>query len=204
MLMSPVMVIGSYFENKTWNRRDYEGQLAEHSEMLERVTITLDAERDEEVASRLHENPSVAETMEFADELSPRLWERHSDEEEFLTLRVGCAEQDSRTSVEPESGGSRKLRDELEKIPLRYARISDLPAVAGLPDVGGIGVAGPIEQANALARALAVQLAGLHAPSDVVIAALLGEAEASRMGMAWMATPHQVFDFTNLGKPCRH
>ena len=189
MLMSPVMVFGSYFENKKWNRKDYEGQLVEHSEMLERVTVTLDADRDEEIASRLHENPSVAETMEFADELSPRLWERHSDEEEFLTLRIGCAEQDSRTSVELESGGSRKLRDEMEEIPPRYARIPDLPAVAGLPDVGGIGVAGPIEQANALARALAVQLAGLHAPSDVVIAALFGEAEASAWEwLGWL--PH--------------
>lgn len=189
MLMSPVMVVGSYFENKSWNRKDYKAQLAEHSEMVERAIVDIDAKREEEIASRLHENPSVTETVDFAQELSPRLWERHSDEEEFLTLRVGRAEQKSRTTVEPESGGSRKLRDELMKIPPRYAHIPDLPAVAGLPKVGGIGVAGPIEHANSLARALLVQLAGLHAPSDVVVAALLGEEEASSWEwLGWL--PH--------------
>ena len=189
MLMSPVMVVGSYFENKSWNRKDYKTQLAEHSGMVERTIVEIDAKREEEIASRLHENPSVSETIEFAQGLSPRLWERHSDEEEFLTLCVGRAEQESRTTVELESGGSRKLRDELRKIPPRYAHISDLPAVAGLPEVGGIGVAGPIEYANALARALLVQLAGLHAPSDVVVAALLGEEEASSWEwLGWL--PH--------------
>ena len=178
MLMSPVMVVGSYYENKTSSRKGYKERIAEHSEMLGRVIVTLDAEREEEITSRRREFPSASETIEFAHGMSPRLWERHSDEEEFLTLRVGRAEQDSRTTVVPESGGSRKLRDELEKVPPRYARIPDLPAVVGLPEIGGVGVAGPIEQANALTRSLMVQLAGLHGPGDVVVAALLGEEEA--------------------------
>ena len=113
------MVVGSYYENKARSRRDYEEKLSEHSETLRRVIVTLDAAREEEIASRYREFPSASETSEFVDRLSPRLWERHSDEEEFLTLRVGRAEQDSRTKVVVDSGGSRKLRDELEEIPPR-------------------------------------------------------------------------------------
>ena len=189
MLMSPVMVVGSYYENKARSRRDYEEKLSEHSETLRRVIVTLDAAREEEIASRYREFPSASETSEFVDRLSPRLWERHSDEEEFLTLRVGRAEQDSRTKVVVDSGGSRKLRDELEEIPPRYSQIPDLPAVASLPEVGGIGIAGPTDQANAVTRALMVQLAGLHSPSDVVVTALLGEGESSAwQWLGWL--PH--------------
>ncbi|MCQ3813703.1 MAG: FHA domain-containing protein [Acidimicrobiia bacterium] len=189
MLMSPVMVAGSYFENKIWNRRDHKEQLTEHAVMVGRVVTELDDKRQAETVSRLHENPSVIETIEFVRELSPRLWGRHSDEEEFLTFRAGRAEQESRTKVVVDNGGSRKLRDELKKIPPRYTHIPDLPAVIALHEVGGIGVAGPLEQANALARALLVQLAGLHAPSDVVVAALLGEDEAAAWEwLGWL--PH--------------
>ena len=189
MLMSPVMVIGSYFENKKWSRRDHEEQLVEHSKLLDRVLVRLGADREEEIASRHHEFPAASEAAEFGQQLSPRLWERHSDEETFLALRVGMAEQDSRTTVVVDSGGSRKLRDELENIPPRYARIPDLPATATLSEVGGLGVTGSIEEANAVARALLVQLAGLHSPNEVVLAALIGEAEAAAWKwLGWL--PH--------------
>lgn len=189
MLISPVMVLGSYFENKRGSRIDYAEKLDEHSEVRSRVVVTLDADLEEEVASRHREAPSADEILGFALGPSARLWERHSDEEEFLTLRLGRAEQDSRNEVVLDSGGSRKLRDQMQKIPPRYARIPDLPVVASLIDVGGLGVAGPIEEANALTRALILQLAGLHAPSDVVIATLLGEAEAALwQWLGWL--PH--------------
>ena len=189
MLMSPAMILGSYYESKRSGRLSHKDRLAEHAEMLSRTIDTLDAKREEEIASRAHEFPSVAESAEFALHLVPRLWERHADEEEFLVLRVGIAEQDSRTAVELDSGGSRKLRDELEEIPPRYARIPDLPAVAGLREVGGLGVAGPLDESYAVARALMAQLAGFHAPSDVVVTALLGDQEAPQWEwLGWL--PH--------------
>ena len=189
MLMSPAMVLGSYYESKRSGRRSHKDRLAEHAEMLSRTIDTLDAKREEEIASRAYEFPSVAESAEFALHLAPRLWERHADEEEFLVLRVGIAEQDSRTTVGLDSGGSRKLRDEMEEIPPRYARIPDLPAVAGLRDVGGLGVAGPLDESYAVASALMAQLAGLHAPSDVVVTALLGDQEAPEWEwLGWL--PH--------------
>ena len=73
-----------------------------------------------------------------------------------------------------QSGGSRRLRDEIAGIPAQYARIPDLPAVADLDDVGGLGIAGPVDRCNDLTRALVAQLAGVHSPSELVITVLLG------------------------------
>lgn len=189
MLMSPIMVVGTYYENRGWGQREHRDQLAHHSERVAQVIAELDTARQEESASRKREYPSAAEAMRFAVELAPRLWERHPDEGEFLALRVGSAEQRSRTSVEVETGGSLKLRSGLEEIPLRYERIPELPAVASLSDLGGLGIAGPVHEANALARALMVQVAGLHAPSDVAIASLMGEQESQAWEwLSWL--PH--------------
>ena len=74
MLMSPLMLLGSHYQNKRSGRRTRRGRLAEHAKMLERAIATLDAMREEEIASRARESPSVGETAEFVHDLSPRLW----------------------------------------------------------------------------------------------------------------------------------
>ena len=189
MLLSPAMVIGSYYESRRSGRLTHKDRVEEHTEMLARTVATLDALRAEEITSRLRENPSAGETVQFGRSLSQRLWERHADDEEFLALRVGSAEQESRTTVDMESGGSRPMRDEMAEIPPRYARLADVPAVADLLEVGGLGIAGPLKEANLLARALMAQVAGLHAPSDVVVVALLGSEEAAEWRwLSWL--PH--------------
>ena len=189
MLLSPLMVVGSYFESKRGGRLSYKERLAEHNEVLDRAVARLDTMRQQEIASRGREFPSAEEVAELAADLSSRLWERHADEEEFLALRLGLAEQDSRTTVGLEPGGSRKMRDELEQIPPRYGRIPGLPAIVALPQVGGLGIAGPLQESYASARAVLAQVAGLHAPSDVVIAALLGSTHAAEWRwLGWL--PH--------------
>ena len=189
MLLSPAMVIGSYYESRRSGRLTHKERIEEHAEMLSRTVATLDSLREEEITSRLRENPSAAETVQFVHSLSQRLWERHADDAEFLVLRVGSAEQESRTAVELEPGGSRVMRDEMAEIPPRYSRLPDVPAVADLREVGGLGIAGPLKEANLLARALMAQVAGLHAPSDVVVTALFGADEAPEWKwLSWL--PH--------------
>lgn len=189
MLMSPVMVIGSYYENRGWNRRDHKEQLSRHMQHVEKKIAELEEARVEEVESRAREYPSADETVEFLSNMSPRMWERHPDETEFLALRIGRAEQPSRSEAMVESGGSHRLRAELEEIPARYATIPELPATANLRDVGGLGLAGPVDDVNALARAVIVQLAGLHSPGEVVLAGLFGEQEAREWEwLGWL--PH--------------
>ena len=136
------------------------------------------SKRQDEIDSRHKEFPSAPEVVQFGRRLSSRLWERHTDDDEFLALRVGRAEQSSRTTIQLPTSGSRVMMDEMAAIPPPYARIPDLPAVANLFNVGGIGIAGPLQSANRLGRSLIVQLAGLHSPSEVILAALLGKQEA--------------------------
>lgn len=189
MLLSPLMVLGSYFESRRSGRLTYKDRLSQHGEMLDQAIARLDALRDKEADSRCCEAPSADEAAEFAAGLSPRLWERHVGDEEFLTLRLGLAERDSRTTVVLDPGGSRKMRDDLQRIPQQYARIPDVPAVVSLPAVGGLGIAGPVQESQSSGRAVVAQLVSLHTPSDVVVAALLGSGSAPEWRwLGWL--PH--------------
>lgn len=189
MLMSPLMMLGSFYESRKSGRKAHKERLAEHGLLVNRAVERLDSLREEEIESRHVECPSVQDTTQFALQMTPRLWERHPDDDEFLVLRVGRAEQAARTEVSIHHGGSRRMRDELEEIPPRYTRIPDLPAVVRLPEVGGLGVAGPADDANDLARSLMAQLAAIHAPAEVAIAALLTSEDAPLWRwLAWL--PH--------------
>ena len=191
MLMSPLMLLGSYYESRKSGRRDHKRRLEEHALLLSRALAQLDALQDEEIDSRRREFPTAEEAAGFACELSTRLWERQPDDEAFLVLRIGSAEQDSRIAVSVQPGGSRRLRDELEDIPPRYARFKDLPAVAGLQAVGVLGIAGGSRSSAALARALLIQVCCLHAPTEVAVAAFLNPAQADRWRwLQWLPHVH--------------
>ena len=191
MLMSPLMMLGSYYESRKSGWRDHKRRAQDHTVLLDRCVANLDDLRQAEIESRHREFPAGAETAGFALDLSPRLWERHPDDEDFLVLRIGRAELDSRTTVTLQPGGSREKSDELAEIPLRYARIADLPATANLRDIGGLGIAGRAQTAVALARALLIQLCCLHSPTDTAVVAFLNSATADQWRwLQWLPHVH--------------
>lgn len=189
MLMSPLMMLGSYYESRKSGRRDHKRRLRDHEVLTSRCVAQLDDLRQAEIDSRHREFPDAAEAARFALDLSPRLWERHPDDEDFLVLRIGRAELDSRTAVTLQPGGSRERSDDLARIPLDYARIADLPATASLRSIGGLGIAGRAQTAAALARALMIQLCCLHSPTEMAVAAFLNPATSDQWRwLQWL--PH--------------
>ena len=72
-------------------------------------------------------------------------------------------------------GGWRELRCELEQLPEKFRMLDDVPLAADLVELGGVGVAGPIASARSLARALVLQAATLHSPTDLLVVGLVGE-----------------------------
>ena len=191
MLMSPLMMLGSYYESRKSGRRDHKRRMQDHEVLLNRCVAQLDDLRQEEIDSRHREFPDAANAASFALDLSPRLWERHPDDEDFLVMRIGRAELNSRTTVTLQPGGSRERSDKLAEIPLRYTRIANLPATASLRDIGGLGIAGRAQPAASLVRALLIQLCCLHAPTEVSVAAFLNPATADQWRwLQWLPHVH--------------
>ena len=189
MLLSPVLLIASWVEAKRTGQFEFKEQLAEHRSMIEEQVQRLEAERDLEVRSRFKETPGAGELGGLVRSLSDRLWERAPDDADFLRLRIGTAELQSRTTVTVASGGARDLRKDIEAIPGRFARLDDVPLAVDLLDHRGIGVAGPLHATRALARSIVMQAAAMHSPTDLAVVALVGEGGLNHWGfLKWL--PH--------------
>jgi DNA segregation ATPase FtsK/SpoIIIE, S-DNA-T family len=105
-----------------------------------------------------------------------RVWERRSTDDDFLKLRIGAGrgplatqiKQSTRTDPTAEYDPlSQRLADDLVKT---NTTVGVQPAWLDLARSGVVSLLGARERTRALADALLIQLAVLHAPDDVIVA----------------------------------
>ena len=181
---TPLMMIGSWVDSLTSGKRKLKRELRQFLETLSTERAELSELRAEEVAVRHTETPDLASIANAVQTRSRLLWARRPEHRSFLELRFGDGTLPSRTVVElPHRGDAaaeqwnalREMKDE-------FASVTPVPVLERLDRCGSIGVAGDQQIADGLARGLVLQLAGLHSPAEVVIAAFAGSARA---GGAW-------------------
>lgn len=194
MGMSPVMALGSFFENRSHGRRAQRQAVAAFDKNLGAATATLERRAANEFNERHRQAPRAQTMLNFADRQSERLWERALTDPDALRLRAGIATVASRIDVKVEgSASSDRLPVELAALRDRFATIAEAPAVVPLRDLGVIGITGG-EGGLPIARALVAQVVGLHSPTDVVLTAIVGPHESSAWGwLAWLphtSSPH--------------
>ncbi|MGI4894509.1 MAG: type VII secretion protein EccCa [Janthinobacterium lividum] len=135
-----------------------------------------------------------------------RLWERRPDDADFLLLRVGRGSVAARSQLSlPEPDPHQELDPAAltaaENLVRAGAQVLDVPVA--LPVRGGVTtIVGEPAAARALARALLAQLAVLHAPDDVRLAACVpasGEARAAWDWLKWL--PHTRHPATEGAAP---
>ena len=167
-LLSPVMVVGNWYENRRRTLRDSRGQTREHSQALARFDEQLDT-RQHRVRMRLRGSlPDLAELLYRATAPSARLWERRSADDDFLILAAGLADMHSRPDL-----ADRQAPDEhVEGLLASREVLPSVPVAVELAQGGVVGIVGPRRSALAAARALVCQAAVLHGPADVSVAVL--------------------------------
>ncbi|MBO0728551.1 MAG: FHA domain-containing protein, partial [Acidimicrobiaceae bacterium] len=201
-LMSPAMAVASFISDRRSGRRDYKRNSARFAEAVDRLEADAAAAHTEVLMARRRAAPSPTQLVERARLLAPQLWERRPDDTDFLALRVGVADQPSWVSwpVPPETGSVTTDSDVEDEAAARLAALRrrhdqdlDTPVVVPMNDVV-LGVAGPVEERERLARALLVQAVTLHSPRDLAVVALVpAERKHCWRWLAWL--PHlRAFD----------
>ena len=164
-LLSPVLVIGTVVTERRTGRRQSRRQRAlwQAQRQVAERTLTEAVDADEQLRRRAA--PDAATLLATARGPLPRLWERRRDDDDFLLLRIGLADQ--LAAVEADGD-----------VPEGLTTARSVPAVVPLTDAGVLGVAGPRPQAQALARHLVTQAAVLHSPRDLQIVVITDAAAA--------------------------
>jgi S-DNA-T family DNA segregation ATPase FtsK/SpoIIIE len=123
-----------------------------------------------------------------------RMWERGPDDADFCHVRVGLGTLELSTKlVAPDSAPPDAVdpvtTGALQRFFAARSTVPDLPVVVDLRRHSLITVEGDVAAARALARAMICQLAVLHRPEHVRVAAVVDEAAASHWDwLKWL--PH--------------
>ncbi|HWF25917.1 MAG TPA: FtsK/SpoIIIE domain-containing protein [Solirubrobacteraceae bacterium] len=168
MLLSPVMVIGSWIESRRQTGSATRGARRAHAEQLARFTTEV-MDRAGTVTTFLRESlPDPAEVVRRATDPSPRLWERRPDDDDFLYLSAGLGDR----VIRPPLDSRRNPSAAAESVLAANERLRMAPILVDLQGGGVVGVVGPRPATLASARSLMCQAAVLHGPADLQIAVL--------------------------------
>jgi S-DNA-T family DNA segregation ATPase FtsK/SpoIIIE len=139
------------------------------------VRERADAHRDASLAL----NPAPPTLVEIAANPARR-WERRPGDRDFLRVRVGTGDLRAiEVSLPPEQNPVQPfdpvMRDSAERM-VRLAGVAQgMPATVDLERGGQVSIVGERSAALEVCRALAAQIAALHSPDDVHLAAVVPE-----------------------------
>ncbi len=166
MLLSPVLVIGSWLEQRRQATRSSKGATRGYDQAMATFRRDVVRRRDDELARLRDAFPDLAEVARRAAAPDPRLWERRPEENDFLDLSAGYGEVPFR----PPLGDRHTPAPDAELVLAEYGWLELAPVAVQLAGGGVVGIVGNRDQALSLARALLCQAAVLHGPADLSIA----------------------------------
>ncbi len=132
-----------------------------------------------------------------------RMWERRSSDSDFCHIRIGIGTQRLATRLVPPPTGPTAQLDPVTGGGLRrflqtHSTVPDAPIAIDLREFETVTVGGNSTHARALLRAMICQLAVLHSPSLVLIAAVISDRNRARWDwLKWL--PHNQHPHANDG-----
>lgn len=175
VLMSPVMLVGNLFMNRSRDKRALARSIARFEEQIDVLRTDLLRERDDEVAVRLAEAPATQAVYSAALARDPLLWTRRPEHWSFLNLRLGLGRMRSRTTIELKKRGEMipEFQERADRLVDEFSHVDAVPVVDNPMESGALGLAGLPAAVSPSLNAILVQLSGLHSPAELVISAVL-------------------------------
>jgi DNA segregation ATPase FtsK/SpoIIIE, S-DNA-T family len=188
MVMSPVMVVGSFFESRKTGRTRFADQVENLDERLRKRKAEVEQALLDERAERISQSPDLADLARRATLRTLDLWARQRGDDEFLRTRLGIGTVRSNVKVEPETSGEDHLREVVEVTLAGHDRLAACPICVNLAELGVFGLYGPLPEVQAMCASVLLQAATLHSPEDLVIVVLEGHAQGLGTWVKWL--PH--------------
>ncbi len=166
--LGPVITIGTWWERRRRNRRDYRRALAELDEQLGGLAVALPVSRVAEMERRRALHPDLAEVVRRAEGPSVHCWERRPGHADAFRVAIGVADEAfSPTLI---TTGGEAPADSAVALLASLPPMSDVAVEVALSPGSVVGLVGERGAAVAVARALVLQAAVHHGPADLAVA----------------------------------
>lgn len=184
-LLSPVMAVGSWWEQKRRSKTTTEENEKKFVEDIEKLKDDVEEAGIVERIRRRAKLPNPVVCMETARQGGANLWRARPSDDDFLTALGGIAPD--KFDVPVDSSSNSRMEPEVREV-LKDARIPASPVEVDLHS-GPIGIWGERAAALALARSLVCQVATHSGPADLTIGVFTDKARANEWRWtAWL--PH--------------
>lgn len=185
--LSAVLAVGSVLSGSLGGRRRFRRRQAEFRRDLVTAREMAAAGFDREQRLRRAAHPAPDVLLRRVSTVADSLWERRTEDPDFLTLRVGFGDAPALRRLEVSGEGAPHLRAEVEELAQRYAVSPAVPITVDLTKDGVLGIVGPGRGVSALGSWLVVQAAVEHSPKDLHVCAVVPDDPSWR----WIARlPH--------------
>ncbi|CAI3793537.1 FtsK/SpoIIIE domain-containing protein [Pseudarthrobacter sp. MM222] len=185
-MLSPVMAVGMWFEQKRRHARGLKEEDARFAGAIQEFEQQVRAAAAVETARRHRMIPDPATVVRRPALPATSLWQRRADADDFLALHAGTGDVPWKPEVDRATGGR---LDEKVKESLAAARLQAAPVLVDLTDAGVVGIVGLREGALALARSLLAQAAVHVGPADLTVGVFCDAGRADEWEWAsWL--PH--------------
>lgn len=197
-------MFGNYFNSKSGRSKKAKLEREKFEAQLQSLEDRFAIEVPKERAARLTESPAVAEIYRSVLQLGDLLWTRRPEHWNFLDIRLGLGTLPSRNVLDQRSKqqGLPKETQMLDDFQERFATIDGVPVVENLHIAGALGICGPATPTADALRGIIVQVAGLHSPAEVSIAALMSpRSRAEFEWLSWLphsSSPHSPMEGIHL------
>ena len=177
MAFSPLMMLGTWLDNRSTGKRRFRRQNKQFTVELEQEEQELQNIAIEEVATRNEEHPTNQITDHAVAVRGEYLWTRRPEHEAFLSVRLGEGMLPSRTRVKlPKRNEALvELWDQLKSVADAHEDVGPIPVVENLTACGALGVAGELTDATRITQSLVTQLVSLHSPLEVGVVSFIDE-----------------------------
>ncbi len=166
MLLSPILVVGSWIEQRRHASRSSRGEQKDYQRKLTVFRREVGQRQADELARRRVAFPDLAEIERRATAPDPRLWERRPEHDDFMTLTAGLGEVPFRPALADRQAPGQ----DAELVLAEHGWLQLAPVPVDLSHGGVVGIVGRREEALAVARSLICQAAVLQGPADVTVA----------------------------------
>lgn len=165
-LLSPMMAIGMYFEQKRRRKKNLEAEEARFSQAITDFGEEISEAAAAEIRRRHELIPDPATVMRRVALPSTRMWQRRPDATDYMYLHAGIGDVPWKPALDDR--GSQRYHERVRKV-LDTSKLTAAPVLVDLNNAGVVGIVGDREGALALARSLLVQASVHVGPADLSI-----------------------------------
>lgn len=199
-LLTTVFTVIRYFnERKECKEKNEKREILYQNYLLDKRK-ELNRAKNQEVEAWFYNYPHIEEIEKLTREYSSRIYERNSNDDDFLTLSVGYLNDKVSFPIEFESGGMQYEKDSLqlegEALKQSFETIEEKPYIIDLKKAH-LGLVGDKENVHEQLKLMITQLAFAHSYHDLQIITIYNKSYDEQF--AWMKwLPHCKIQSLNL------